>query len=178
MRDGFVRGRVAARAGTRITIRATTLAVVAWIAGCGFGTGNRAHAITAPLATGHRFCSAEDLSAVVREVNGVRRSAGLHALGTDTYLARFANGRSAAMAAENRLSHRGWEDGLRRAGLVDDALGENVAYNYATPGAVMEGWMQSPGHRANILRPTFKRIGVGCVIDARGHRWWTQDFAG
>lgn len=164
--------------GTRNTMRATTLLVVVWIAGCGLGTGNRALAITAPLAPGHRFCPAEELSAVVREVNAVRRSAGLHALGTDTYLTRFANGRSAAMAAESRLSHRGWESALRKAGLVDDALGENVAYNYGSATSVMEGWMQSPGHRANILRPSFKRIGVGCVIDARGHRWWTQDFAG
>jgi uncharacterized protein YkwD len=38
--------------------------------------------------------------------------------------------------------------------------------------------MESPGHRANILRGDFKRIGVGCVVDERGHRWWTQDFAG
>ena len=38
--------------------------------------------------------------------------------------------------------------------------------------------MRSPGHRANILHPVSKRIGVGCVIDERGHRWWTQDFAG
>ena len=162
----------------RFTIRASTLVIAAWIAGCGLGTGNRAHAITAPLAAGHRFCPTADLSAVVGEVNVVRRGAGLHALGTDTYLGRFANGRSAAMAAEHTLSHRGWESALRKAGLVDDALGENVAYNYDTPRAVMEAWMQSPGHRVNILRRTFKRIGVGCVIDARGHRWWTQDFAG
>ena len=91
---------------------------------------------------------------------------------------RAADNRSAAMAAESRLSHRGWDAALRKAGLTDDALGENVAYNYATPEAVMRGWMQSPGHRANILRPDFKRIGIGCVVDARGHRWWTQDFAG
>jgi uncharacterized protein YkwD len=82
------------------------------------------------------------------------------------------------MAAERRLSHSGWERELRKAGLQDDSLGENVAYNYDGPDAVMRGWMESPGHRANILRAAFKRIGVGCVVDERGHRWWTQDFAG
>jgi uncharacterized protein YkwD len=159
--------------------RAVALALAAALAGCSLGAeATRAHATLAPLAAGHRVCPSEDLSAVVREVNLIRRRSGLYQLGTDTYLARFATSRSAAMARDNRLSHRGWERALRRAGLEDDALGENVAYNYDTPRAVIDGWMRSPGHRANILRPTFKRIGVGCVIDGRGHRWWTQDFAG
>ena len=138
----------------------------------------RGEPTTADLAPGHRFCSADDLSAVVQEVNVLRRKYGLRQLGNDTYLARFARSRSAAMAAERRLSHTGYEQALRQAGLEDDSIGENVAYNFDTPEAVMEGWLASPGHRDNILRPAYKRIGVGCVIDDRGHRWWTQDFAG
>jgi uncharacterized protein YkwD len=115
---------------------------------------------------------------VVELVNQARRRGRLRMLGDDAYLARFATSRSAAMAADRRLSHSGWERALRRAGLTDDVLGENVAYNYDTPEAVMSGWLKSDGHRENILRPVFKRIGVGCVIDPRGRRWWTQDFAG
>jgi uncharacterized protein YkwD len=160
--------------------RVSVLLLTVLTAGCTIGAGTRAHATTtsATLAHGHQPCPPEDVSAVIRLVNDVRKQSGLRLLGTDTYLGRFASTRSSAMAAESRLSHRGWESALRKAGLVDDMLGENVAYNYATPDAVMRGWMQSPGHRANILRPDFKRIGVGCVVDARGHRWWTQDFAG
>jgi uncharacterized protein YkwD len=159
--------------------RAVGLVLVVLAAGCSLGAGTRAHATTTgPLAKGHRLCPSEDLHAVVQIVNGLRRRSGLHLLGTDAHLTRFASTRSAAMAAESRLSHSGWERALRKAGLVDDQLGENVAYNYDTPDAVVRGWMQSPGHRDNILRPDFKRIGVGCVVDARGHRWWTQDFAG
>jgi uncharacterized protein YkwD len=146
-------------------------------AGCGVG-GSRADARMAALAAPSRPCPSADTSGVVQLVNDVRRRAGLRELGTDAHLARIAAERSAAMAAERRLSHRGWERMLRGAGLRDDQLGENVAYNYADASAVMEGWMQSPGHRANILRRDFKRIGVGCVVDERGHRWWTQDFAG
>lgn len=160
--------------------RVSLLLLAALATGCSLDAGTHAHATTTAtaLARGHQPCPPEDASAVVRLVNDVRKRSGLRLLGTDTYLARFAGTRSAAMAAESRLSHRGWESALRKAGLVDDTLGENVAYNYATPDAVMGGWMRSPGHRANILRPDFKRIGVGCVVDARGHRWWTQDFAG
>lgn len=123
-------------------------------------------------------CPAADADGVVRLVNDARRRAGLRPLGSDPNLARIAGTRSARMAAERRLSHQGWERTLRAAGLRDDQLGENVAYNYGSAIAVMEGWMESDGHRANILRRDFKRIGVGCVVDERGHRWWTQDFAG
>ncbi len=173
------RVRSVQRRPTRYLPRVSALLLSVLAAGCSLGETPRAHATTtAALASGHQPCPTEDASMVVRLVNDVRKRSGLRLLGTDTYLAHFAGTRSAAMAAESRLSHGGWEKALRKAGLVDDALGENVAYNYATPEAVMRGWMQSPGHRANILRPAFKRIGIGCVVDARGHRWWTQDFAG
>ena len=64
----------------------------------------------------------------------------------------------------------------RRASF--DVLGENVACNYGTASGVMRGWLTSAGHRANIVSAKFRRIGVGCVIDADGRRWWTQDFEG
>jgi uncharacterized protein YkwD len=137
-----------------------------------------AAAATGPLRAGHRTCPTDDLDAIIARVNQIRWRAGLRRVGDDEHLARYATTRSAAMAAERVLSHRGWDHGLRGAGFTDGAIGENVAYNYDTPGDVMEAWMRSPGHRANILEPLFRRIGVGCVIDERGHRWWTQDFAG
>ena len=154
------------------------LALALVTTGCGVAANAHALGATAPLAAGHTTCPDADLHAVTAQVNALRHRAGVHLLGADAYLAEVARSRSAAMAAANRLSHSGWERALRKAGLTDDTLGENVAYNYATPDAVMQGWLASPGHRANILRPSFKRIGVGCVIDAHGHRWWTQDFAG
>jgi uncharacterized protein YkwD len=137
-----------------------------------------AYATTGPLRRGYRICPAADLDVVVARVNEIRARGGLHRVGDDHYLARYASTRSAAMAAAKVLSHSGWDRGLRNAGLTDEAIGENVAYNYETPADVMAAWMRSPGHRANILEPLFRRIGVGCVIDERGHRWWTQDFAG
>jgi len=150
-----------------------TMLVAALLASCAL-----ADAATGPVRAGHRICPAADLDAVVARVNEIRFRAGLRRVGDDEYLARYASTRSAAMAAASVLSHRGWDRGLRRAGFADDAIGENVAYNYETPAEVMAAWMRSPGHRANILQPLFRRIGVGCVIDDRGHRWWTQDFAG
>lgn len=150
------------------------------ITGCGVGNSDRPLGASNAYAyaTSSRPCPSADGDTVVQLVNEIRRRANLRPLGADPTLTRTAGKRSAAMAAERRLSHSGWERALRKAGLQDDSLGENVAYNYDGPDAVMRGWMESPGHRANILRAAFKRIGVGCVVDERGHRWWTQDFAG
>ena len=174
-----VRQEVVWRMGVRAA-RTSILVLAILITGCGVGSSDRSLGATDAYAyaTSSRPCPGADADAVVQLVNEVRRRAGLRPLAMDPKLASTAGKRSAAMAAERRLSHSGWERALRKAGLQDDSLGENVAYNYGSPDAVMRGWLQSPGHRANILRRSFKRIGVGCVIDERGHRWWTQDFAG
>ncbi|MHC4661288.1 MAG: CAP domain-containing protein [Planctomycetota bacterium] len=53
-------------------------------------------------------------------------------------------------------------------------VGENIAHGYATPAAVMQGWMNSPGHRANILNSGYTHIGVGQCDPCKTH--WTQNF--
>ena len=55
--------------------------------------------------------------------------------------------------------------------------GENIAMGYDTPEAVMEGWMNSTGHRENILKSEFTTIGVGCY-EYNGRFYWTQIFSG
>jgi uncharacterized protein YkwD len=56
--------------------------------------------------------------------------------------------------------------------------GENIAAGYTTAAAVMNGWMHSPGHRRNILRRGFTKIGLGVARSADGTRYWVQDFGG
>jgi len=56
--------------------------------------------------------------------------------------------------------------------------GENIAYGYSTPRALVSAWMHSPGHRANILSPHFHRIGVSGWRSADGVTYATQDFVG
>lgn len=56
------------------------------------------------------------------------------------------------------------------------AWGENIAYGYATAQAVMNAWMNSPGHQANILSANFTEIGVGTWTNAAGQIFWTQSF--
>ena len=64
---------------------------------------------------------------------------------------------------------------MKSFGISYRTAGENIAYGYATPQAVMNGWMNSSGHRANILNASYTRIGVGYVPS--GH-YWTQLFTG
>ncbi|HEY2387938.1 MAG TPA: CAP domain-containing protein [Candidatus Binatia bacterium] len=125
---------------------------------------------------GPRACPASVRTAVVARVNAERRAAALRPLASDAGLGRAAQERARAMASANRLSHSGWEGVVHRH---DDAstIAENVAYNYASADAVVDAWMRSPGHRANLLGRSFRRIGVGCIVDARAHMWWAQDFA-
>jgi uncharacterized protein YkwD len=67
-------------------------------------------------------------------------------------------------------------DRILAAGYQWTTWGENIAYGYATPADVMVAWMNSPGHRANILNPAFKDLGVGFAADSGGTMYWVQDF--
>ncbi len=65
---------------------------------------------------------------------------------------------------------------LAEAGVSYSRSGENIAYGQRTPAQVMEAWMNSSGHRANILNSSFSQIGVGYVESASGIGYWTQLF--
>ncbi|WP_020552764.1 CAP domain-containing protein [Embleya scabrispora] len=115
---------------------------------------------------------------VVSLVNQERAKAGCPALTVNTKLTAAALQHSQDMAAHANMSHTG-SDGsgpgerITRAGYIWTTYGENVAYGYSTPQLVMTGWMNSPGHRQNILNCSFKEIGVGL---AGPNSYWTQDF--
>jgi len=65
---------------------------------------------------------------------------------------------------------------LRQFGISWRAWGENIAAGQRTPEIVVDAWMNSPGHRANILSPNFSKIGVGYVTNSSGRPYWTQIF--
>lgn len=116
---------------------------------------------------------------VVRLVNSERGKNGCAPLTVNAKLTQAAQAHSEDMATHRTMSHTG-SDGsspgerITAAGYSWSAYGENVAYGYNTPESVMTGWMNSPGHRANILNCAFKEIGVGY---AQPGNYWTQDFA-
>ncbi|MEU6315337.1 CAP domain-containing protein [Streptomyces sp. NPDC047014] len=115
---------------------------------------------------------------VLALVNQERAAAGCPAVTLNAKLTQAAQDHSADMASHSNMSHTG-SDGsdpgqrITRAGYTWSTYGENVAYGYGSPKAVMDGWMNSPGHRQNILNCSFKEIGIGL---AQPNNYWTQAF--
>ena len=119
---------------------------------------------------------------VVTIVNTERAKAGCSAVTVDDRLTAAARGHSADMAARGYFSHttpEGVEFSTRitNAGYRWSRAGENIAKGQRTPAEVMTAWMNSSGHKANILNCAFTNIGVGVVADSGGSLVWTQDFA-
>jgi hypothetical protein len=131
-----------------------------------------------PLADGESECPAGWVAEVLRLTNEERRDVGLSPLQNHPNLAKAARQRAIDMAESGSLTHTGWTTIIRLFGYLGGFLGENIAYGYGSPAAVMGGWMTSDGHRANILRNGYRDSGVGCVLDSRRRPWWAHDFGG
>ena len=117
---------------------------------------------------------------VIRLVNEIRMEHGLQALTANWELSRVARYKSQDMVDHRYFSHTSPTYGtpfqmIRAFGLSYRTAGENIAYGQSTPQAVVNSWMNSSGHRANILNSSYTQIGVGYV--ANGH-YWTQMFIG
>jgi hypothetical protein len=118
---------------------------------------------------------------VFRLVNDERAIRGLPELAWNDLLFNAARGHSIDMATHNTLSHTGSDgnqasDRISFVGYEFRAYGENIAYNYPDPAAVMVGWMESPGHRQNILNENFCELGVGLAYSNTNAPYWTQNF--
>lgn len=117
---------------------------------------------------------------VIRLVNVVRAQNGLKPLKENWELSRVARYKSQDMADNKYFSHTSPTYGspfqmMRDFGLSYRSAGENIAYGQRTPQEVVNAWMNSSGHRANILNSSYTQIGVGYVADGR---YWTQMFIG
>ncbi|MGF1596082.1 MAG: CAP domain-containing protein [Acidimicrobiales bacterium] len=135
-------------------------------------TASTAPAPTAPLGGGSTQQQILDLA------NVERGAAGCGPLSLDTRLSAAAQAHSDDMGAQNYFSHTGLDgsqpgDRARAAGYSGSSIGENIAQGYRSPEAVMTGWMNSSGHRANILNCGHRHLGVG--HSANGN-YWTQLF--
>lgn len=126
-------------------------------------------------------CDATVGQQLLAEVNRVRGGAGLGPLYVDLRLARAAATHSADMARRSALGHRGRDgsevqDRAERNGYDWLSIAENVASGQPTVADVMGSWMESPGHRRNILNPRVRHFGAAVARDARGRTYWTQVF--
>ena len=134
-------------------------------------------ALTIPqLDQGVSACESE----VIRLVNEARTQNGLKPLSANWELSRVARYKSQDMVDRRYFSHTSPTYGtpfqmIKSFGLTCRTAGENIAYGQSTPQAVFNAWMNSSGHRANILNSSYTQIGVGYVPN--GH-YWTQLFIG
>ncbi|TQK96277.1 uncharacterized protein YkwD [Streptomyces puniciscabiei] len=137
-----------------------------------------AQAGSAPAAVAGADTAAAEAE-VLRLVNEERAKVGCSPLAANSALTDLAESFSNDMAARDFFDHTDpdgkspW-DRAAAAGITDLG-GENIARGQADAAAVMQAWMDSPGHRANILNCDFKTLGVG-VHFGPGGPWWTQDF--
>ena len=110
---------------------------------------------------------------VVSLVNAERARQGLPALTVSTTVQQAAQTRAGEL--QTSFSHTRPSGASCFTALTEARAGENIAYGQSTPEAVVQSWMSSSGHRANILSSSFTTIGVGCTV-VNGTAYWAQLF--
>jgi uncharacterized protein YkwD len=135
--------------------------------------------IVVPAVTG--LMSAQEQT-IVDLVNQQRAQSGLASLVVDSRLVVAAQIHSRDMATLGQMEHTlpgaalpTLESRAQYVGYNYSYLGENIAFNYPDGNSVMTAWMNSPGHRANILNVNYTAIGVGISQDAAGEPYYTQE---
>jgi uncharacterized protein YkwD len=116
-------------------------------------------------------------SAVVKLTNVARAAKGCKPLKVSTRLTKAAQYHASDMSRKDYFSHTSangtvWHKRIRNFGWKNPA-GENIAYGFQSASGVLKGWMNSPGHRRNIMDCNFHYIGVGF---AKSGNYWVQDF--
>jgi uncharacterized protein YkwD len=120
---------------------------------------------------------------IVDLVNQQRAQAGLAPLQVSPQLVEAAQIHSQDMATLGQMEHTlpgaalpTLQSRAQYVGYNYTYLGENIAFNYPDDNSVMTAWMNSPGHRANILDVNYTQIGVGIATDSLGEPYYTQEF--
>jgi uncharacterized protein YkwD len=124
-------------------------------------------------------------SSLLREMNHVRAEHGLGRLSADTHLQRAARAHSREMIVSNVFAHGAFGSRMFQFNVTGTFAGENLAWGTGARGTaqgIVAAWLASPEHRANLLRPSFTRVGISDIVGSfRGHSGAhvvTADFAG
>lgn len=140
-------------------------------------------ALLVPAAASARSSSSE--ASLLREMNRVRAAHGLGRLSIDTHLQRAARAHSREMVGSSVFAHGAFGSRMARFNVTGRLAGENLAWGTGARGTaqgIVLAWLASPEHRANLLRPSFTRVGVGDLVASfqgyAGAHVVTADFAG
>lgn len=128
--------------------------------------------------SGNESTQSDFAAQVVKLVNAERAKAGLSALASDALLDKVALAKAKDMSNNNYFDHQSPTYGspfdmMKQFGVTYSYAGENIAKGQKTPQEVVTAWMNSEGHRANILSKNFTQIGVGYY-----NGYWAQEFIG
>jgi uncharacterized protein YkwD len=139
--------------------------------------------VLAPAASAARLTRSE--ASILREMNRVRAAHGLQSLRADTRLELAARSHSREMVRTGSFAHGAFGTRMLQFKVQGSFAGENLAWGVgdrASARGIVAGWLASPGHRANLLRPSFRRVGVGALVGSfrgfAGANVVTADFAG
>ena len=133
----------------------------------------------------HRTTEATSEASLLRQMNTVRAQHGLGRLTLDRPLQRAARAHSHEMIAADVFQHGAFASRMAAFHVRGSLAGENLAWgtgSYGSARGVVAGWLASPEHRANLLRPSFRRVGIASIgatfLGHPGARVVTADFAG
>jgi uncharacterized protein YkwD len=149
-------------------------------------TASRGESVTLSAPEPEVISTQVHAAEVVAKTNAERRAVGLPPLQRNSSLdiaaATHANDQRNVLCKTGYLTHTGTDgskgvDRILRTGLNISRWGENIACNHRSSTTVMIGWMNSPGHRANILHTDFTHIGVSVAASDTGQLYWVQTFA-
>jgi uncharacterized protein YkwD len=171
--------KISAGKSVSITVNKTTrIRVMARRSGrSNSSTVSRTYTVNGSSSTNSAFAAE-----VLKLTNKERTSRGLTALkGTDSKLNKAANIRAEEIRIDYRPDHsrpdgRAWSTVFPEVGVSFKSAGENMAMGQKTPKDVVKSWMDSKGHRDNILNSGFTHLGVGVVADSDGKLHWIQLF--
>ncbi|MCB9895159.1 MAG: hypothetical protein H6839_11965 [Planctomycetes bacterium] len=146
----------------------------------GGGGGGGGGAVTGNTPTSSEVSLAQQVLALV---NQERANVGVAPLTMNAACSQVAYDHSWDMDHRDFFSHTNPDgdspfDRMANAGVTYSAAGENIAAGYSSPASVMAGWMNSAGHKANILNANFTEIGIGVREGSNGSYgiYWTQVF--
>ncbi len=129
----------------------------------------------APAPAAHAISSTTFEKDVHTLANKERAKRGLARVSHSPCLDRYAEAQAKAMAQKKKMYHQDLQPILRACKL--STVGENVARGYSSGSSVTKAWMNSPGHRANILGSRYRSIGVGAYQDSKG-TWYVAQVLG
>lgn len=134
--------------------------------------------VTSTLYEGLNETQISYVDEVVRLVNEARAQNNLPSLCLDEGLRKAAQVRSGECVrvfSHTRPNGSSYKTAVAEAGVISNYIGENAATGHRTPQEVVQGWLNSEGHRANILNPNYTRLGVGLTENTgnlyKGYAW-------